>query len=118
MGLSQELIQLSLVIFSAAGIVVKQMGLVMQFSEGDRAGDRKRAVVVVGNQLGTASDNRACKTGSVERGTSAGADAGNHVNGNPPLGAGEDDIRREADAPPFENELAEIDKRSAAVEQP
>ena len=88
----------------------------MQFSEGDRAGDHERAVVVVGNQLGTAGDNRACKTGSVERGTSAGADAGNHVNGNPPLGAGEDDIRREADAPPFENELAEIDKRGFGLD--
>ena len=62
------------------------MGLVMQFSEGDRTSNCERTVVIVSQQLSTAGDNRACKTGSVERGTSAGADAGNHVNGNPPLG--------------------------------
>jgi hypothetical protein len=92
------------------------MGLVMQFSEGDRAGNRKRAVVVVGNQLGTASDNRARETSGIKRGAGIGADASDYVNGNPPLGAGEDDIRREADAPPFENELAEIDKRGLGLD--
>jgi hypothetical protein len=88
----------------------------MQFSEGDRAGDHERAVIVIGQQLRAAGNRRASEAGGIKRGAGIGADASDYVNGNPPLGAGEDDIRREADAPPFENELAEIDKRGFGLD--